>query len=329
MIIILEGVDCAGKSQFARRLVDRLKHAYPDDLVQLLHRGPPVRHPIDEYARPFFDYRPDRRRHVICDRWHVGESVYPNIVDRPSHLDDAVHAWLELFLVSRGAVLVYVRTTDVANLVDCARSRDDDLNGHEVTVRATIDAFDREFSRTLLPTVTLDADGGVTDYDVATVVGAASDAALRASSTRNAVTYVGTSSPTLLLFGDRRGVSGVPSDYGDWPAFAPYVGTSGYFLMSVLTREPLRVARHGVLLSGIGLANANDVDDPRGLWNDVGRPPVVALGVDAARKLRDVHVPARRVPHPSYWKRFRHHEPGEYFQRLFGLDDSDREVAGV
>jgi hypothetical protein len=84
----------------------------------------------------------------------------------------------------------------------------------------------------------------------------------------------------------------------------------------VLTREPLRVAEHGTLLSTIGIVNANDVDDVTEVWEAVGRPRVVALGVAAAGTLRTRGISFTRVPHPQYWRRFRHHEPEVYLRRI-------------
>lgn len=326
MLIIIEGADCAGKSGLALRLAAVLDRRYQDRVTrptQVLHAGPPTRHPLDEYVTPLLDYRPNSS-HIICDRWHVGESVYPELVGRESQLTAGVRAWIELFLASRGALLVHLRRP-AEYLANCARSRGDVANQDVETTRATVRAFDRELIGTLLPTLSLDDDP--TDADLIEIAYMASQASTTCASARgSSVTYVGPSFPTLLLVGDRRGPrNGDVGRFAGWPAFAPYPTTSGAYLMDALTRRSLRVATDGTLLSTIAIANANDVDDIQQVWFDQGRPRVVALGVEANAKLRKLKVPvARSVPHPQYWRRFRHREHDAYLARILGREEPVR-----
>jgi hypothetical protein len=316
LLILLEGADCVGKSQLARRLRHALGHGRyltSEAAVSVIHRGPPTAHPLIEYVKPLLNYRPDGQRHLVCDRWHVGESVYPTVVGRPTQQDAAVHAYIELFLLTRGALLVHVRRTS-EYLIKCGIHRNDSAEELE-RVRETTDAFERVVGNSLLPTVSLDVDEPTED-DVAFIIDQAATAAYRASQHRF-TTYVGAIEPTLLMFGDRRGVNGDPRDYGRWPAFTPFADTCGHYLMSVLTRQPLRVPVHGTLLSTVAFANANDVDNPQHIWEDAGRPRVVALGTEARKTLRRKDVPiSHYAPHPQYWRRFRHHEPDVYLRRL-------------
>src|SRR5580765_4211415 len=104
MLIIIEGPDGVGKTTLAESLAKEL--AESGDEVELLHRGPPKSHPLDEYVLPLLDYVPGLGRHVICDRWHWGEAVYPQVLDRTSLLDDPVFRYIEMFLRSRGALVV-------------------------------------------------------------------------------------------------------------------------------------------------------------------------------------------------------------------------------
>lgn len=321
MLFLVEGPDCGGKSTLARRLAAYLRAQDPEANVRTIHRGPPDSHPLVEYAEQLLSYRPGQRRHIICDRWHLGELVYPLAVGRPSELTSGVLAWLELFLASRGAYLITTHATD-EYLLDCGRSRNDPAVELE-RVSETNRLFEFAYRASTLPSTAVLA-GDVTHVDVESIVDEARlidhRAAVIFDHGTRATTYVGPPRPSLLLVGDRRGVAGSPTDYGDWPAFAPYGSTSGAYLMTVLTSVQLRVPSHGHLLSTLALVNANDVDDVRLIWENVGRPSVVALGVDASRKLRDVEVPYRKVPHPQYWRRFRHSEQSTYLKRLLNLD---------
>lgn len=319
MIILLEGADCAGKSTLADRIarhLDRAGSRYrtTESSVVVIHKGPPTEHPLREYAEPLLSYRTGRNQHVICDRWHVGESVYPTVVGRPSLLDAAVRTWLELFLLSRGALLVHVRQTD-DYLRDCGVSRGDstvELDRIEPTTRA----FEQHVSASLLPTLSLDV-GDVSTEDVADVVEQAALLEARAWPALVPTTYVGAARPTLLLVGDRRGVSGDPRDHGDWPAFAPFPSTSGHWLLRTLADQPPTVRRDGHTLSTLALVNANDVDDVAEVWRSAHQPPVVALGANAASKLVGRGVPHRTVHHPQWWRRFRHYDADAYVTELF------------
>src|ERR687897_2440373 len=82
LLVILEGPDGAGKSTLSRELAASLRAAYPADSISEFHKGPPHHHPLVEYEQPLFHYRPGTGRHIICDRWHVGEAVYPEVLGR-------------------------------------------------------------------------------------------------------------------------------------------------------------------------------------------------------------------------------------------------------
>jgi hypothetical protein len=318
LLIILEGPDCAGKSSLAARLADYLdrsgsRYRTTESSVRVVHKGPPTEHPLREYAEPLLNYRTARQQHIICDRWHVGESVYPAIVGRPTQLDPAVNAWLELFLLSRGALLIHVRQSDTY-LRDCGRHRGDPTRELE-RIASTTTRFDAVVAQTLLPTLSLDY-GNVSDDDVADVIYQAQLLEARASQAQLATTFIGAARPSLLLVGDRRGVSGDPREHGDWPAFAPFPSTSGHWLLRALTTHPPNVREHGHALSTLALVNANDVDDVETVWRAVYQPRVVALGGHASDRLLDLKIPHSNSHHPQWWRRFRHHDAADFVTEL-------------
>ena len=317
-LTIIEGPDCAGKSTLAGRVVDLLRRTYPGEHVEYRHCGVPTQHPLDEYVAPLLDYRPGTGRHVVCDRWHVGETVYPAVLDRPTDMTNAVRAYVEAFLRSRGARLIYCQAS-YQHLVDCGIARDDPVDEVE-RVPAVRAAFDRAVAQTSLRTSAVDATRPIPGYldDVARqVVAYGSHAAAQAEVLNAFRTYVGSPRPRLLLVGDRRGTpSHDLAEFGDWPAFVPRAGTSGDYLLRTLTLDELRVHRHGLTIGDVGFANACDVDDVHALWLTLGRPSVVGLGNNAQRALRELKVPYREARHPQYVRRFTHHDRVNYLQTL-------------
>lgn len=81
-IIIVEGLDKSGKSSLCKELYDKLPAP-----AALLHAGPPlVTTAIREYVWPLGIASAGYV--VICDRWHLGEMVWPAIFDRESLIPD-------------------------------------------------------------------------------------------------------------------------------------------------------------------------------------------------------------------------------------------------
>lgn len=331
VLVLLEGTDCAGKTQFAGRVVDALRASYPQDLVTYHHAGVPQEHPLEEYVEPLLDYRPGTGRHVVCDRWYLGEVVYPTVIGRASDMTPAVRWYVEAFLRSRGAVQVYCAAS-YGYLHDCGTARGDD---HDELVRIlpTQEAFQREVVASAVHWAIEDVtDEGqdASDHRRAALrtVAFASHHASRTEALNPFATYVGPPRPRLLLVGDRRGTPAHDLDeFGDWPAFVPTTGTSGRYLLDALTSAPPTVAAHGLTLGDVGLVNANDVDDVHACWDALGRPEVVGLGVEARRTLRRVHVPHRSAAHPQYVRRFLHHRQDAYVRELLGHRDVTEVVA--
>lgn len=327
-MIVIEGPDCTAKSTLADRITEVIKRAEPNADVTLFHRGPPSAHPLDEYVAPLLDYRPRTGRHVVCDRWHVGETIYPALFDRWTDMTEDVRWYVELFLRSRGALLVLCRAPD-AFLVECGVARDEPSRTVETLVAAA-HGFNAYAARTALPLVVVDAiddvlDAPDDDLTVAErIVALANDEDWFTEHLNPFTTYVGPPRPHLLLLGDRRGPASTElTHYGQWPAFVPRASTSGAWLLSTLLIEELSVPTHGLLTGNVGIANACDVDDPAALWRALDEPEVVALGVNAHRALRRSHVPYRRVAHPQYYRRFRHNDRRAYFSQIFNLETQE------
>lgn len=300
MLIILEGPDGAGKSTVARGLEELLLRDDPSCLVEVRHSGIPRSHPLDEYLRTVTDYRPGRGRHLILDRFHWGESVYPLVRDRPTKLDPESFWTIENYLRRLGALVVTV-TQYVDEYRRVYRRRGDDI----AELQFVEAAYRTVCGRSCLPTVNFNWQSPV-NGDLFRVVDEARELEVLYESLGRFVTYLGPATPGCLLLGDVR--HGFPAAATDWnlrdPAFVPHRGTSGHYLI-----ESLR----GAKFLDVGLANACDVDEPVELWRALGEPEVVALGRNAERQLRRRGFPLRGVvPHPQYVRRFHNRDQFEY-----------------
>lgn len=319
MLIIVEGPECSGKSTLIAMIEAVIKHAEPNSNVTVLHRGRPSEHPLDEYVMPLLNYRPGLDQHIICDRWHVGEMVYPGVYNRATAMSVDVTAYIELFLRSRGAFLVHC-TGSVAHLRDCAEARNWPDEQIEL-IETTVLEFEQMTYMSMLPSMTVDATNPAATHvmgNVREIIALATDEDWNVEQLNPFVTYVGNEAPDLLLFGDRRGPSNWPlAQYGNQPAFMPYGSSSGRYLMETLTsRRPM---------PRVGLANACDVDDPMALYQALNQPLVVALGRKARQRLDDCNVPHDSTYHPQYWRRFHHDNRRDYLDKILGVprvDDS-------
>ena len=126
MLIIVEGPDGCGKSTLVQQLTEVIEREQPGEKIERLHRRPPTMHPLDEYVTPLLSYRPQRGHHIICDRWHVGEWVYPSVLGRKTLADKALWYYTEMFLASRGALIIYPSYTQDM-LVQRVTQRGDDM----------------------------------------------------------------------------------------------------------------------------------------------------------------------------------------------------------
>lgn len=311
MLIIVEGPDCARKSTLVERLSWELCKPYHSRrYLDVKHSSAPTRHPLDEYELPLLHYmrelhpvtmRSLNERHIICDRWHLGEVVYPAVFGRPTQMTEAVRLHVELTLAARGAVLVTI-DSPVERLRECVAYRGDDV----VTLDQLQEIRERFIdagARSLLPTIMLESSDVDDWYAVSSIVELASVQQTYASDRDGYLTYAGPMWPKLLLLGDVRATGSAPHDMR--PAFMPYGATSGAYLLDTLGDAVRR--------REVGVANACDVDDAEALWKSLNGPRTITLGRNAQRAapFADGHA-----PHPQYWRRFHHHDRDGYRRLL-------------
>ncbi len=308
MLVIVEGPDGAGKTQLCDELESHIRtrfHAL--DSIVRISAGPPTRHPLNEYEMTLLPYRPPHR-HIICDRWHIGEQIYPTVLERGTSWNLAVSRHISMFLRSRGALVVLLNPP-VQTLVDRVDLRGDDLV--HVNQLAEISARYASLPIELRPDLRYEYSSPNAD----TIINTAMFAESAAFPLSQFVTYVGPPRPRLLLLGDTRGLDKYGLSYvPNTPAFMPYPSTCGAFMLQYFW------------WSYVGLANACDVDDPALLVKTLKPEFVVTLGRNAHARLNELGIPHGAVPHPQYVRRF-HHRAGLQYAQLIDLvakDQTDR-----
>lgn len=317
MLIIIEGTDGVGKTTLARLLVRQIQNDLPGERVDYVHSGPPTGSPIDAYTTPLYDYRPGSRRHLVLDRWHLGELVYPRALGRSTTYDEPTHMWTEMFLRSRGALLVHV-TDDPLRLTRRLRTRGDDMITPELAAGTVLTLFAAEFDRSTLHKIEVTTPQLVDDWSIPArrIITAARAVAIPAIELTDLVTYVGPAFPKRLLVGDRRGHGHDPLWTTSEPAFVPRPGTSGHYLFDTLfTMFAWDIADLFTRLE-VGVINGRDVDDLAHAFKILRPVQVTALGRRAAEAVAAVTavdgIGIRRVAHPQYVRRFHYPDIWEY-----------------
>lgn len=328
MLIIVEGPDGAGKTTFISAL-SKIIAQCSNDNIRHYHAGPPRAHPLFEYEETLYnlrtEYRPLTGNTIICDRWHIGEFIYPHIFNRESHMTLSVWRHINLFLASRGAVVVHVDAT-TATLIDRINARGDDLVSPDQTVQAALmyrDVMD------VLPSIPyVRYMSGIDDLSdfIKNLITKAYAAEKMAAKLNTFHTYVGPPNPKYLLLGDVRShlrydisykknkMNATPAALHDpQPAFMPFAGTPGHLLLSHIPDS---------LANLYGLANACDVDDLASLFSSLGSPKTIALGNNAWNQVRsrlDHPNVLGHVNHPQYIWRHKSNDVDEYIKHITQL----------
>ncbi len=293
MLIILEGVDCAGKTTLANQLAEELGGA------QILHRGPPEQHPLIEYEKALDWYRPGGvSNHAICDRWHLGADVYGPLMRDDPGLEPEVRWHIEAYLRSRGGMLVLVEPPSPEVMLERMHTRGEDYVNDAQALHC-LGAFRGVYDLSHLTK---------TVYNGTVPISLLLDVANSLEETATELTpfpsYVGPPLPRVLLLGDRRNTFSNERD-GD-AAFMPYNATSGKWLLDALGD-----------VDDVGVANACEIgrDLPR-LIEALGLPKIVTMGTAAAGQCDTVGLEHTHVFHPQYMRRFHHGDSEAYGKDL-------------
>lgn len=298
MLVILEGVDGAGKSHVAQWLADALTLSGD---VEIMHKGPMTTDAITEYEVPLEDYASGSGRHIICDRWHTGELVYGPLLRGTSRMHEHERRHIDKFLAVRGAIIVHVLAPE-NEVRRRLGERGDDLIT-ELQVPEIVDSYHDVFTRLGWNTPVVDlcllGNDQADRETILEVVQTAARYEILTTGMQTFSTYVGPRTPRILLLGERQNVN---KSAGHRAAFVPVSSTSGEYLFRALPFD---------IDVSCGVANACE-EDVVSLYEALGRPLVVALGNESAKECERAEVPYGVVPHPTYVRRFHHGQADAY-----------------
>lgn len=326
--IIVEGADGVGKTRLAKEIAD---HGFT-----YAHTGPPEGPLLQSYL-PLLS-RQDGP--TVVDRLHLSTYAYGNVFHN-GHLMSEFEEWLfNGWLLARGVFVVACTVPWEVAQQNLSRGPDDvDAQEYEVeqSRRAIWTAFDEAYQRTPIYVFRYDYTKRVpSGHDAAEEY---AQSAIRSQCTNVPsfdVDMIGNSARGRTLFvGDRPNgweqVYERSLRFADPQDFRRRVGklsqrglvfnsTSGRYLFHALRSSGLTLNDYVIMnaLQWDGLLLRDLVPDNR--WWFEARD-IVAMGESAANELEVAKLPYRRVPHPSWWKRFRYRELSRYARLLSGEEE--------
>jgi hypothetical protein len=296
MFIACEGVDGAGKSTLIEEITRQIEYRFPGEDIETIHYSQLKKDPLDEYALRFEDYRPRSGKHIICDRWAWGETIYGPLYRGSSALGVGQLRWTEMFMKARGATTWHV-SAGLETIQNRLR-----LRGEEYLQPDHVEHVWEGFSRLAENCLTT---GGTAMTDEAPPNRLAEiivDEAFYSETSSLEVfspEYIGRALPTVLLVGDIQG----NSDPGATAApFMPRGTSSGTFLLESLPER---------WWHQVGIVNAQETD-LNDLLDKLLYPAVTALGSNASKALDELGIEHSTVPHPQKVRRFHNKRQDEY-----------------
>lgn len=296
MFIALEGCDGAGKSTLVEAIIREIEYRFPGEDIETLHYSQLKNDPLDEYALKFEDYRPRSGKHIICDRWAWGETIYGPLYRGESALTKAQFRWTEMFMKARGGTTWHV-SADLETIQNRLRVR-----GEEYLQPDDVQHVWEGFNRLAESALTAGGTAMTDEADAKRLAEIIIDEAFYAETSALEVfrpEYIGRALPTVLLVGEKQG----NSDPGATAApFMPRGSSSGTFLLEALPE---------LWWHQVGIVNAQETDVVE-LLDALFFPAVVALGKNASDTLDAMGIEHSVVPHPQKVRRFHNNRRDEY-----------------
>jgi hypothetical protein len=295
MIVILEGSDGSGKTTLAHYLVAHLSLRYHHEGV------PPADVPPLVYYGDVLEGWRRSGANVVADRFALGERVYGPLLRGVDRFGDDGWCVFDRLLRACGVVRVLCLPPFERCRAAWASGRPELIRDEELFSK-TYDAWTRLKNSLSLFDVVYDWTRFSLSSYGKIIHGIAREKRWIPSPA------VGNPEAPYLLVGDV-GNGKQPGPSGEL-AFFGTDESSGY-----LTRV-LRVAEipeQDVILMNSAYRNGATWNLRQG-W--ILQKKVVALGNHADERLTLDNVPHETIPHPQYWRRFRHHDVVSYAQRL-------------
>lgn len=256
MLIILEGVDGAGKTYLKDQLA--LKHGIHTRMLQsIVLRDDPMK--AYEWALREYDRR-DLKTLWILDQWHVSELIMGPYLRERSLLSKAGAKHVELFLTALGALKIVVREdpSEIENRLVARGSR----QVRSEHVGLIWDSFNEYADQNGWRTVTS------LKVKPERLIKQAKDAQIQALKVVSMRSYVGSLTPRFLVLSSNGALPiGLPNFYA---ALTPVRSVPrNHNIMEAL----LPYDDFGIL--------SQDSDQIKNVWPLLGRPPVIATDPDA------------------------------------------------
>jgi hypothetical protein len=256
MLIILEGVDGAGKTYLKDQLA--LKHGIRTRMLQSTRL---LEDPMIAYEWSLREYdRHDLSTLWICDQWHIGELIYGPLYRQQSLLTEPAAKHVEMFLDALGALKIIV-TESPSTIEDRLQERDKRM----VTTKhlgLVWDFFNEYGANFGWRSVT---SKRANPKQLIKIAKEMQIAAFKIASMRS---YVGSLNPRfLVLSGNRSWPLGLPNFYA---ALTPIrsVPRNHSIMQALLPYE-----NFGIL--------SQDGDQIKDVWGVLGSPPVIATDPEA------------------------------------------------
>lgn len=295
-MIILEGVDKAGKTTLAQRL-------HKDLGLEIKKSGIPKGNPIPDYI---LDIQ-NTRKPVIWDRFIYGEIPYSIVKHRRRYMYEFELLMLELMAMRFPSILVYVRPPREVVLERLKVEGDDYVNVGEVS--QLYEEYDEVTCRAHLPIFEYRGDE---DYD-------------RLLDTLNSAKIL----DTVEWLTARDYIAGATPGIGSLSAKYFFVaerlnnihmypivlwGESGKYLFAQLKAAGIRLQDCYFTNAFCSKSRNIEVWDVENFPNPNRR--VIGLGKIAMERLDDLGINSFACYHPGYWGRFHKKEAPRYQQAL-------------
>jgi thymidylate kinase len=273
MLIVVEGIDGAGKSFFINQISNRV-----DDSAQVLHRGPLRKHPLEEYALALKQHDP-RTSITLCDRWHLGELIYGPLYRGQSRLTAPMTLYVEHVLDSLGAVKILMQP-EFPVVERRLATRGEKFLQHQHR-RLVFDAYAEHVDRLrgwrVIP-------GTASVQAVESIVTTATSQAQKASEHAvSSPSYVGVLSPRVLFLASEISMRPLRPKYRT--TLPPYVGSFAEFFYNAMLAT-------GIYEFGVADPSSTAI---HATWEKLGRPVIIPIGNRAMRKAEDEGVPFNHV----------------------------------
>lgn len=327
MWMILEGIDGAGKTTTAKRILE------VHDQFEYGHVGPPgIADPVlvdGEWSQLARTWYLDDRPHVIWDRGHLGELVYG--VDRGfggnRELVAAERGWLRLL----EAILMNRRTSVIWLARDPKLAHEAQMNTPPRTLTELhvhhyryADLVDGDLLK--LRVATVEGEGG--PEHIVKQLPAALEMIERRPVLHRDHEGVGSVAPQVWVLGEQRS----PAAWSPAP-LATYSGTELVWpVVDPVKMRVSNVARPDWFLQDVRRSPwaPRWRDDLYRRWASLGEPAVVTLGRTAERACQESDVTVyAALDHPQYVRRFYHGSQASYREELAAVLRGARGDTGV